>query len=151
MAQTPLRAWPYGGPNDVPDVPYWMQRLAEKGDAELKDVWAFISTTPVAAVMRNSWLPFGGGYEVLTFQKVGRLVSVTGLIKPGVTTTGTIVADIPAGMVPSVHHNQMIGAAASSVYSSTTVAQFASDGTVKVFGVPSGTTYLMFNNTYIVP
>ncbi|WIF20480.1 minor tail protein [Arthrobacter phage Berka] len=33
MAQTPGKAWPYAGPNDVPDVPYWQQRLAEKGDA----------------------------------------------------------------------------------------------------------------------
>jgi hypothetical protein len=34
MAATPGRAWPYAGPNDAPDVPYWQQRLAEKGDAE---------------------------------------------------------------------------------------------------------------------
>jgi hypothetical protein len=34
MAQTPGRLWPYAGPNDAPDVPYWQQRIAEKGDAE---------------------------------------------------------------------------------------------------------------------
>jgi hypothetical protein len=34
MSLTPNRAWPYPGPNDVPDVPYWVQRLAEKGEAE---------------------------------------------------------------------------------------------------------------------
>jgi len=33
MAQTPANAWPYCGPNDTPDVPYWQQRQAEKGDA----------------------------------------------------------------------------------------------------------------------
>jgi hypothetical protein len=33
MAATPGKAWPYAGPNDVPDVPYWQQLIAEKGDA----------------------------------------------------------------------------------------------------------------------
>lgn len=150
MAQTPLRAWPYAGPNDVPDVPYWVQRLAEKGDAELKDVWAAIATTPVAGTMRNSWIAYGLGFEVLTFQKVGRLVSVTGLIKPGTISSGVIVADLPAGMVPTLHQNQPIGAAAGSAYS-TAVATFGSDGTIKVYGIPAGVTYLMFNNTYLVP
>ena len=34
MATTANRAWPYAGPNDGPDVPYWLQRIAEKGEAE---------------------------------------------------------------------------------------------------------------------
>lgn len=32
MALTPANSWPYAGPNDSPDVPYWQQRQAEKGD-----------------------------------------------------------------------------------------------------------------------
>ena len=34
MALTPTRSWPYAGPNDGPDVPYWLQRIAERGEAE---------------------------------------------------------------------------------------------------------------------
>lgn len=38
MATTPTQAIPYGGPNDAPDVPYWMQRLAERVAALLDAV-----------------------------------------------------------------------------------------------------------------
>jgi hypothetical protein len=38
MAETTLRQWPYAGPNDTPDVPYWQQRLAEKGEAEVQNI-----------------------------------------------------------------------------------------------------------------
>lgn len=35
MATTDVELIPYCGPNDAPDVPYWMQRLAERVDALL--------------------------------------------------------------------------------------------------------------------
>lgn len=33
MATTPNQAIPYPAPSDAPDVPYWMQRLAERADS----------------------------------------------------------------------------------------------------------------------
>jgi len=35
LAQTTALAIPYAGPNDAPDVPYWMQRQAERTEALL--------------------------------------------------------------------------------------------------------------------
>lgn len=36
MALTPVRSFPYCGPDDAPDVSYWQQQLAEKSAAEVQ-------------------------------------------------------------------------------------------------------------------
>ena len=63
--------------------------------------WTSISE-PVAQTLtlQNSWVAYAGTYAIKA-KKQGNLIRLTGLIKDGVTTTGTVIATLPAGYRPS--------------------------------------------------
>lgn len=49
MATTTTELIPYCGPNDAPDVPYWMQRLAERVDALLTPLRTLVNANALGA------------------------------------------------------------------------------------------------------
>ena len=88
----------------------------------------------------------------MTFHKMGRMVFVTGMIKPGTLTSGIAVANIPTGFVPAALNNVGIStqSTGSPTYQMTSLVQFSTDGTVKLFNLPTGCGYVMFNHTYMI-
>lgn len=133
----------------APNVPLDMQTLAESVDTALTTVNTKFDPAPVTPALLNSWTAFGGGYQALTFYKIGKLVHVTGMIKPGTMTNGIAVATIPTGMLPAALNNQVVGASVGTTYQTTTVAQFSTTGSVMLYGIPASTGYIMFNNVYV--
>lgn len=140
----------YPAGTTAPNVPVDMQAQAQSVEVALNALKALMDPAFVPAAFLNSWSNFSGTYQGLNFHKVGNLVHVTGMIKPGTTTSGIACATIPAGMVPDQHMNQNVGANVAGAYSSTTIAQFSSTGQVLLFGIPGGASYLMFNCQYLV-
>lgn len=49
MATTLTQLFPYPGPNDDPDVPYWLQRLAEALDSSVKTILDRLGVTEKGA------------------------------------------------------------------------------------------------------
>lgn len=54
-----------------------------------------------ALTLSNSWANFGGAWETAGYRRIGQVVYVRGLIKSGVTTTGTVITSLPAGFRPA--------------------------------------------------
>jgi hypothetical protein len=50
----------------------------------------------------NSWVNFGGGYQVARYRKVGEIVEIEGLISTG--TIGLAAFTLPVGFRPQANH-----------------------------------------------
>lgn len=74
MATTPTQAIPYAGPNDAPDVPYWMQRMAERIAALLDALGVTLGKAPKGLVGYTSnnatSIGLGGGSVVCDYVQV---------------------------------------------------------------------------------
>jgi hypothetical protein len=52
--------------------------------------------------LQNSWVNYGGNYPTLQYTKAADgVVTVRGLVKSGVTTSGTVIANLPVGYRPA--------------------------------------------------
>lgn len=82
MASTKDQAIPYAGPNDAPDVPYWMQRMAERVDALLTTLFL----VPPAGHMGKT-----GGFQAGSGNLTGvtQVMAQAQLLKGGVTYDNT--------------------------------------------------------------
>lgn len=66
MANTDTQAIPYGGPNDAPDVPYWLQRMAERVAALFDAADASRAKLPGQVVSGSDSISIGSGVASVT-------------------------------------------------------------------------------------
>ena len=92
--------------------------------------WADVSqdTTAWAALtLSASWVNFGGAYATAQYRRVGGIVYLSGLIKSGTTTPGTVIATLPAGFRPA--YQDQYGSYGNSALAAW---QVNTDGTIRV-------------------
>ena len=111
MPESLVRKYPYPASGVAPDVPYWLQRLADSLDV---DIAALYPKPFTALTLTNGWLEYtgGGGYRNgLWVRKAGNSLHINGMIRAGalnsimatitdlnlVPTTGTIFEADAAG------------------------------------------------------
>lgn len=63
--------------------------------------WSTVAPAPAQTLtLQNSWVAYDVSYTIQA-KKQANLVRLTGLIKSGTTTTGTVIATLPAGYRPA--------------------------------------------------
>lgn len=123
MGNTANLALPYPENTD----PLANMALAVKALAEAIDAGVGGSAGWTAVVFQNSWVNFGGTYQVAQYKKVGKRVYVRGAIKTG--ASGTVAFTLPAGYRPAA--NVIFTLAAGGAYGQ---ADIATTGTVTITG-----------------
>lgn len=106
MATTPTQAIPYCGPSDAPDVPYWMQRLAERVAVLLDAINATLTTTTstagkaargMIAKATNTNTATVGALAMVDLKAVGLVAGRWYRVRYGYVATST-AANAPAGL-----------------------------------------------------
>lgn len=105
MGTTVNRLYPYPSPNDDPDVPYWLQRLAEAIDGDVDFIndalnadTGWITATLAAGFTHNT----SSGWTGVKYRKVRNVVFLTGAVAASSWVDGVTVLTLPGAYRPSV-------------------------------------------------
>lgn len=128
---------PYPDGNATPDVPYWLQQLAEALDAHVADTgWLDVAFKPGYESFNNTDFP-------VLVRQVGRVVYLRGLVKntagTDLGTAATTMFTIPEGLRPPyITYQRTIGSTAAHAGARLTVLP---SGEVSFQGAAAGSTY----------
>lgn len=121
MATTP-NGIPYPLPTDVPDVPYWMQLLAERLDEIAGDSgWVTVTL--------NSGFTMNASFPMQVRRWAGRVYVRGGILQTGTVTGENAIANLPSGFFPS---RDAFASSWTSVAAASGQFRFNQDGTVSL-------------------
>lgn len=87
-----------------------------------EDIMHLVGETGEPA-FQNSWVNYGGSYQVAGFRKQGKIVSLTGLVKDGSMTNGDAIFTLPVGYRPGAALHFMTLSNEASIYDGTIVVK----------------------------
>lgn len=118
--------------------------MTRTSNADAWNAWSTQTSEQVTIALQGSWLIWAAGYD-LKAKIVGDHVHLSGLVKPGVTTSGTTIGTLPAGFRPPVIRYADCRQAAA--LGNRHPVSIAVDGSIKIDAAFAGT-YLSFDGVY---
>lgn len=107
--------------------------------------------TPAAAetwhamTLGNGWANRGGVFVTAQYRRTAlKELEIVGEISGGTITSGTVVATLPAAYRPAHTFDIPVVVAATGTQTNSPTLEVASDGTIKVASMPTGTTVIAF-------
>lgn len=109
------------------------------------DVWAQWTGQPNALTLSNGWVNHSGWEPARVMKTAEGLVSVSGLIDPGTTTSGTLLTTLPAGYRPENNEMFVVSTSGSGAANTAATLMIAPTGAVTIFSTFTGS-YISLSN-----
>lgn len=128
-------------------------KYRDPADGQWKTLFNGISTFStdtgwIDLPLQNGWTNYGGQWETAQYRRVNGIVYLKGLIKPGTTTTQTVIATLPAGFRPKDDsHIDM----ANSADTMGRINIWSSTGEIRVNGYTAATWWSLANIQFPTP